>query len=114
MEEIEYSGDFNLLDFRVPGVVAWTPSPQSSDDSLSGSMVQFTPHTRRAIEDVFIDIEDCSASTSEKKMNFNVGPGKTTSVNQALVGGGTINLANPATPSTTRNDFNFCFCSNII
>ena len=93
----------NLLDFRVPGVVAWTPSPQSSDDSLSGSMVQFTPHTRRAIEDVFIDIEDCSASSSEKKLDFEVGPGKTTSLNPTPLvraPGGATNLANPATPST--------------
>ena len=39
-------------------------------DSLCGSMARRTPHTRRPIEDVFIDIEDCSASSSGKKLFF--------------------------------------------
>ena len=86
-------------------------------DSLCGSMARRTPHTRRPIEDVFIDIEDCSASSSGKKLFFErspkVGRGKTTpdpvampglpgSATPEAVGEGATNLAHPATPSTVK------------
>jgi hypothetical protein len=72
-----------------------------------------TPHTRRPIEDVFIDIEDCSASSSGKKLFFfferspkGRKAGGEAKLRQTpspeAVGEGATNLAHPATPSTVK------------
>ena len=80
-------------------------------DSLCGSMARRTPHTRRPIEDVFIDIEDCSASSSGKNFFFFLKESKRQKGGEAklrqtpspeAVGEGATNLAHPATPSTVK------------
>ena len=89
-------------------------------DPLSPVVVRFlmwqygtatTPHTRRPIEDVFIDIEDCSASSSGKNFFFFLKESKRQKGGEAklrqtpspeAVGEGATNLAHPATPSTVK------------